>query len=148
MGKKETLRLMGALNKNPKKIKFDLFKAHKNFFDPEDKIQVKYEMLRAVHVDGYSITDTSKLFGYSRETYYTVTRDFELEGCIGLLDHAQGRRKPEKLQKEIVEFILSERQKNSKKNSGYHIAEKIYENFHIKIHPRTIYKVIKKNQNK
>lgn len=148
MEKKETLRLMGALNKNSKKIKFDLFKTNKNFFDSKDKIQVKYEMLRAVQVDGYSITDISKLFDYSRETYYTVARDFELEGCIGLLDHAQGKRKPEKLQKEIVEFIVLERQKDPKKNSGYCIAEKVYENFHIKIHPRTIYKVIKKNEYK
>ena len=45
-------------------------------------------MLRAVQVKGYSIAEVAKAFGYSRETYYTVAHDFELEGCVGLLDQA------------------------------------------------------------
>ncbi|MBA7704643.1 hypothetical protein ES703_113460 [subsurface metagenome] len=101
-------------------------------------------MLRAVQVKGYSIAEVAKAFGYSRETYYTVAHDFELEGCVGLLDQAQGRRQPEKLQTEIVEYILSERYKDSKNNSGYRLSEKIYNRFHINIHPRTIYKLLKK----
>jgi transposase len=59
-------------------------------------------------------------------------------------DQAQGRRQPEKLQTEIIEFILSERYKKDEKNSGYRIAEKILDRFHVNIHPRTVYKVLKK----
>lgn len=148
MNKKETLQIMGALNKHPENIKAKLFKHGGKFFDPYDKLQVKYEMLRAVQVDGFSVTEAASIFGYSRETYYTEARNFELEGCIGLLDQAQGRRQPEKLQTEIVEFILSERDKNPKENSGYKLAEKIFSRFHIQIHPRTIYKVLKKKYNR
>ena len=144
MDKKEVLKKMGSFNKYSKKIKFELFTQGERFFDPYDKLQVKYEMLRAVKVNGYSITEIAKSFGYSRETYYTIARDFELEGCVGLLDQAQGKRQPEKLQTTIVEFILSERHKDPKNNSGYRLAERIYNRFHIKIHPRTIYKVFKK----
>ena len=146
MNKTDALQKMGALNKNPKKVKYHLFKSGGLFFDPQDKLQVKYEMIRAVKVDGLPIKDVVQEFGYSRETYYTVLKDFELEGCIGLLDQVQGRRQPEKLQTEIVEFIISERYKNQKENSGYRIAEKIKERFHISIHPRTVYKVLKKTK--
>lgn len=144
MDKIDVLRKMGALNKKPLKVTYKLFIDGSQFFDPHDKLQVKYEMLRAVQIDGFSITQVAKVFGYSRETYYTVARDFELEGCVGLLDQSQGRRQPEKLQTEIVEFIFSERYKDPKNNSGYRIVEKIYDRFHVKIHPRTVYKVLKK----
>jgi transposase len=144
MDKIDILRKMGALNKNPLKVTHKLFIDGGQFFDPHDKLQVKYEMLRAVQIDGFSITQVAKAFGYSRETYYTVARDFELEGCVGLLDQSQGRRQPVKLQTEIVEFIFSERYKDPENNSGYRLVEKIYDRFHVKIHPRTIYKVLKK----
>ena len=146
MTKYNALLKMGALNKKPKKVNYHLFKKNGTFFDPQDKLQVKYEMIRAVKVDGLPVKDVVKAFGYSRETYYTVAKDFELEGCIGLLDQFQGRRQPEKLQTEIVEFIISQRYKNPKENSGYRIAEKIKEQFHISIHPRTVYKVLKKTK--
>ena len=144
MDKKEVLQKMGTLNKNPDKVKSKLFQEGRKFFDPNDNLQVKYEMLRAVQVDGLKVNVVAHTFGYSRETYYTVARNFELEGCIGLIDQAQGRRQPEKLQTEIIEFILSERYSKHEKNSGYRIAEKILNRFHLKIHPRTVYKVLKK----
>jgi hypothetical protein len=50
MDKKEALQKMGALNKNPNKVKSKLFQEGGRFFDPNDKLQVKYEMLRAVQV--------------------------------------------------------------------------------------------------
>ena len=148
MDKIKALHRMGCLNRQPEKIKSDLFLTGGKFFDPHDKLQVKYEMLRAVQVDGLSVTNAARTFGYSRETYYNEARSFELEGCIGLLDQEQGRRQPEKLQTEIVEFILGERLKDPRGNSGYRLAEKIFKRFRVRIHPRTVYKVLKKNTSK
>lgn len=144
MDKMEALRIMGCLNSRPENITSELFHTGGKFFDPRDKLQVKYEMLRAVQIGGLSVRDAAREFGYSRETYYNVARNFELEGCVGLLDRAQGRRQPEKLQSEIVKFILVERNKDPKGNSGYGLAEKVLERFHVQIHPRTVYKVLKK----
>ena len=144
MDKLEALRTMGCLNARPQEVTSELFRTGGTFFEPHDKLQVKYEMLRAVQVGGLSVTQAARQFGYSRETYYTVARHFQLEGCVGLLDQAQGRRQPEKLQNQIVEFILAERHKDPKGNSGYRLAEKVYERFAVRIHPRTIYKVLKK----
>ena len=143
MDKEMILGRMGCLNKFPEKVENELFRKH-HFFDPKDKLQIKYEMLRAVAVDGRSVTDASNEFGYSRETYYTVEREFKLEGTVGLMDTMQGRRQPEKLVDEVVKYIASERHKDPKTNSGKTLAEKVREKFKIQIHKRTIYKVLKK----
>ncbi len=144
MGKMEALRVMGCLNTAAEKVTFGLFRTGGKFFDSHDKLQVKYEMLRAVLVEDLSVAEAACAFGYSRETYYNVARDFEMEGCVGLMDQAQGRRQPEKLKTEIVEFVLEERRKDRKENSGYRLAERVYDKFHVRIHPRTVYKVLKK----
>ena len=144
MDKLEALRTMGCLNARPQEVTSELFRTGGAFFEPHDKLQVKYEMLRAVQVGGLSVSQAARQFGYSRETYYRVARHFQLEGCVGLLDQAQGRRQLEKLQNQIVEFILAERHKDPEGNSGYRLAERVYERFAVRIHPRTIYKVLKK----
>src|ERR1022692_3839953 len=40
------------------------------FFDARDAVQVKYEMVRRVTVDGAPVTATAAAFGYSRPSYY------------------------------------------------------------------------------
>jgi len=144
MDKVKALRVMGCLNPCPENVTSELFATGGNFFDPRDKLQVKYEMLRAVQIEGLSVTDASRKFGFSRETYYNVAYSYEMEGCIGLLDQAQGRRQPEKLCAEIVDFILTERQNEPKKNSGSCLAGKVLKQFHVQINSRTVYKVLKK----
>jgi hypothetical protein len=104
--KKEALLTMGALNKQPEYVTCELFKKGGNFFDPNDKLQVKYEMIRAVQVDCLPISSVARAFGFSRETYYRAAKSFELEGCVGLLDQAQERRQPES------QFWLQACQKN------------------------------------
>jgi len=36
------------------------------FFDPEDVVQVKYEMLRQVDIDKQPVSQAAKMFGFSR----------------------------------------------------------------------------------
>jgi hypothetical protein len=36
------------------------------FFDPRDLVQVKYEMLRRVRIDGASVSQAARDFGFSR----------------------------------------------------------------------------------
>lgn len=143
MEKRTILKSMGCFNRYADRVKSNLFK-ESTFFDPEDKIQVKYEMLRAVNIDGLSITDAAEAFGYSRETYYTVADNFRREGTIGLMDKEQGRRQPEKLVDEVVKYIIQERKKDPENNSGKILAEKVWKKFKIKLHEKTIYKALKK----
>ena len=47
----------------------ELFLRHE-FFDPRDLVQVKYEMLRRVRVDGASVSQAARDFGFSRTAFY------------------------------------------------------------------------------
>jgi len=49
--KYETLRQYGALNRAAEAVRDEFFINHE-FFDPRDLVQVKYEMLRRVRIDG------------------------------------------------------------------------------------------------
>ena len=51
-----------------------------------DKVQVKYEMLRAHVIDGQTATAAAQAHGYSRAAFYLVAAAFERSGMVGLLD--------------------------------------------------------------
>jgi transposase len=63
------------------------------FFDPDDIVQVKYEMLRRHRVDGASVTEVAALYGVSRQTFYEIARSFDEHGLAGLAP-ARPRAKP------------------------------------------------------
>ena len=53
------------------------------FFDPNDLVQVKYEMLRAHVVDGISVVAAADTHGYSRAAFYLVlTHSHDLDLAI------------------------------------------------------------------
>jgi len=51
---------------------FPLFQAADPFFYALDKVQVKYEMLRAHFCDGDTVTAAARSHGYSRAEFYLV----------------------------------------------------------------------------
>jgi hypothetical protein len=63
------LRESRCLNPHPEQVTDEAFLAEE-FFDPRDAVQVKYEMVRRVSVDGAPVTATAAAFGYSRPSYY------------------------------------------------------------------------------
>jgi len=63
--KNEALRKDRALNPHPASVTDELF-GSLEFFDPRDLVQVKYEMLRRVHQDGWSVAQAARTFGFSR----------------------------------------------------------------------------------
>ena len=66
--KKSALLTSGTLNPHPETVRSDLFKI--DFFDPCDRAQVKYEMLRAHAVDEDPVAEACRQFGFSREGFY------------------------------------------------------------------------------
>src|SRR5262252_6536140 len=77
--KAEALRAAGALHPRPDTVRDPLFASH-DFFDPRDRVQVKYEMLRRVDVEGQPIARTAAAFGVSRPTFYQTQAAFEVQG--------------------------------------------------------------------
>ena len=69
MAKTQTLRQQGVLNRHPDAVVDPLFQ-NADFFDPQDLLQVKYEMLRRVEVDKAPVTEATAAFGMSRPAFY------------------------------------------------------------------------------
>lgn len=66
--KQTALRQHGTLNPRPQDVRHSLFQ-NSDFFDPDDMIQVKYEMLRQVHVDHRPVSQAAREFGFSRPSF-------------------------------------------------------------------------------
>ena len=89
--KEAALKAAGAFNQKFHTVRDELFRTHE-FFDPHDKVQVKYEMLRRVREDGMDVSQAARLFGFSRVAYYQIADAFEKEGLRGLLPRQRGPR--------------------------------------------------------
>jgi len=98
------LREQGTLNTHSTKVICQLF-LENEFFDPHDLVQVKYEMLRWVHLEKGSIKEAVKSFGCSRPTFYQALSSFEQEGLAGLIPKKRGPKNRHKLSEEILRFI-------------------------------------------
>ena len=102
--KRDRLRELGALNPHPDRIRAPWFRSG-DFFDPDDLVQVKYEMLRHVRVDGASKAEAAALFGMSRPTFYQAESAFASEGLPGLLPKQRGPKGAHKLNSVAMTFI-------------------------------------------
>lgn len=87
--KRQTLRRHGPLNPHPEAVSHPLFQDN-DFFDSDDLIQVKYEMLRQVHIDKSSISQSAQACGFSRPSFYQARAALRQDGIFGLLPHRRG----------------------------------------------------------
>ena len=88
-GKRQKLAASGTLNPAPEKVHDSLFQSH-TFFDPQDAIQVKYEMLRRVEKDGRSVTQAARDFGFSRRHFYDLQQQFAEHGFEAFVPKQRG----------------------------------------------------------
>lgn len=132
---------------NPKasEVKDELFLKNV-FFDPQDLVQVKYEMLRKVGKEDFEVKEAVYLFGMSRQYYYKVKTAFDREGIAGLLPGKRGPKHPFKLTDDIVGFI-NEMVKEDPSVTNQRIAGEIEARFKVAVNPRTIQRM-RKDQKK
>jgi transposase len=144
--KKEMLKQNGTLNKNADKVVDPKFR-NIAFFDPNDLVQVKYEMIRSAQKEGTGVLKASKTFGFSRITFYKTEKAFKKSGLAGLLPRRKGPRRAHKLSGEVMEFVsqLLER-KPDIKSSG--IKEEIKDRFNLSVHKRSIERAILRSKKK
>jgi len=103
------------------------------FFLAADKVQVKYEMLRAHFAGGEPAARAAAVHGYSRAAFYLVVTAFADAGMAGLAGERRGRRGPVKLRPEIAEFIRS-----APAGSGAALAAQVADRFGVALHRRTV----------
>lgn len=107
--KQIALREAHALNPHPQAVADALFTSGGDFFDARDLVQVKYEMLRRVYMDGYSVTTVAATFGVSRPTFYHAAHAWQRAGLAGLVPARPGPRRAHKLGEEVVRFLRQAR---------------------------------------
>ncbi len=144
--KRDVLKGMGVLNPRPQEVADPLFK-DSEFFDPEDLVQVKYEMLRRVRVDRKKASVAAALFGFSRVTFYQALRAFKQEGLPGLVSRRRGPRGGHKLTRGVLEYLAEVRQQEP--SLGYvELAHRVLERFDLKVHPRSIERALDRGEKK
>lgn len=134
--KSEHLKALGALNPHPERVHAPWFQTS-GFFDPRDLVQVKYEMLRQVQVEGLSKSEAAALFGLSRQTFYQVEGAFARDGLAGLLPLQRGPKGAHKLTPEVMTFI-EQRLAGDGRVHARALASQIHAQLGLSVHPRTI----------
>jgi len=139
--KRQALEATGTFNRRFAAVRHELFQKGE-FFDPKDLLQIKYESLRAVEKDGYSIARASGEFGLSRPTIYQAKEQLKTEGLEGLLPRKRGPRGAHKLTAQVRRY-LQESAATEPRPGARELSLRIRERFKVKVHPRTIEKALK-----
>jgi len=144
--KTEALRRHGTLHPHPELVRDDMF-CRDDFFDPEDAMQVKYEMLRRARVDGWTASRAALEAGFSRPTFYEAHTAFERGGLPGLLPTKKGPRRAHKLADVVMTFINQEIAKQPQMSMD-EIADRVFERFGLRVHGRSIRRALGKQGKK
>jgi transposase len=140
--KRNHLREAGLLHPEPERVRDPLFEQTPEFFDREDHLQVRYEMLRAHLVERDAIRAICGRFGVSRQTFYNLQARFVDQGTGGLLPKRPGPKGPRKLTAEVLAFV-SQRLANEEVPSTTGLREEIQGRFGVALHRRTLEKLVK-----
>jgi transposase len=143
----EKLKALGqshALHPHPDQVQDPLFTSGSPFFDSRDLVQVKYELLRRVRVDGDSVSHATSLFALSRPTFYAAQAAWERSGLLGLLPEPTGPRHAHKL----TDAIVAELQPLAKTMSAVELAAWLREQRSLSVHPRSIERALARTAKK
>ena len=122
----------GLVHPRAAEVSAELFAAG-GFFLAADKVQVKYEMLRAHFAAGEPVTRAAAAHGYSRAGFYLVASAFAAAGMAWLIGERPGRHGPVKLRPEIADFI-----RLAPAASGAALAAEVADRFGVSLHRRTV----------
>ena len=126
-----------TLNPRPEAVRDEQF-ASSEFFDARDLVQVKYEMVRRVRVDGAPVTQTAAAaFGFSRPSYYEAAAAVDRDGLGGLVPAKPGPRRAHKLTDEVIAYARRLREQDPGIGSA-RLAAAIAATFAIRVHPRSV----------
>ena len=144
--KSKALREHSSLNPHPEAVTDSLFQDGP-FFDARDLVLVKYEMLRRVRIDGFSITEAATTFGFSRPAFYQAQANFEQKGLPGLIPKLPGPRRAHKLSESVMDFVESLLLEDKMLPTA-ELVSAVEERFEVSVHPRSIERAIVRRRKK
>jgi transposase len=124
------------LNPRPEAVRDERFLGSE-FFDPRDLVQVKYEMVRRVRVEGGTVSGSVASFGFSRPSFYEAAAALDAGGLPALVPARPGPRRAHKLNDEVVAFA-QERMAADPSVRAADLVDAIAERFGIRVHPRSV----------
>jgi transposase len=140
--KQTLLKQHGCLHAKADQVQDALF-SQSEFFDPRDLVQVRYEMLRRVRIDGISVTEAARQYGFSRVAFYHALAAFARDGIPGLFPQRRGPKHAHKLTDAIVAFMAQAKSKDPNLPVP-ELAKMVRDQFGLSIHPRSIERALSK----
>ena len=140
------LRHHGCLNPRPQRVADQPFTSS-DFFDARDLVQVKYEMVRRVCIDGEPVSRSATSFGFSRPSFYLAQAALERGGLAALVPQKRGPRRSHKLSTEVVDFLQRELSADPSLDSSG-LARRVEERFGRKVHPRSVERALARQEKK
>jgi transposase len=134
--KVQVLREERCLNPRPEAVRDPAF-ASSEFLDARDLVQVKYEMVRRVRVEGDAVSRTVADFGFSRPSFYEAAAALDAGGLAGLVPARPGPRRAHKMSDEVVAFA-EERLDADPELRAADLVGLIEDHFGVRVHPRSI----------
>ena len=144
--KPEALRQRGSLNPHPDRVVDPLFQTAA-FFDARDLVQVKYEMVRQVRVDGQAVSQSAAAFGLSRPSFYHAQERLDRGGLAALVPQKSGPRRSHKLDADVMVFIEQLRSEDASLRPA-DLAGRIQQRFRRTVHPRSIERALARQEKK
>lgn len=135
--KTAALRRHHALNPRPAAVADPTFMSGNPFFDRNDLVQVKYEMLRRVREETLPVGRAAAAFGFSRPSFYAAQATFDRDGLPGLVPKRPGPRRAHKLSDAVVD-MLARRVTDDPSATSTTLALLVAERFGIRVHPRSV----------
>jgi transposase len=144
--KRSLLRRQGVLHPHPEAVSAALFQGS-SFFDSDDLVQVKYEMLRRVQAEQTPVSQAAHEAGLSRPSFYQSQAALRQNGLAGLIPQKPGPHGAHKLTAPVLDFL--DRQRASQPNLKYaELARLVKAQMGVTVHPRTLERVLSRRQKK
>jgi transposase len=140
--KEEALRAARALNPRPEAVTDAVF-GESEFLDRRDLVQVRYEMVRRVRLDGESVSAAAANFGFSRPSWYAAAAALDEGGLSGLLRGRPGPRRAHKLTGEIVAFVAAALDEEPTLRAN-ELARRVEQAFGVVVHPRSVERALER----
>jgi len=145
--KRRELRRHHALNPRPQAVRDPAFWGGNPFFDPNDLVQVKYEMLRRVREEGQGVSDVSAAFGFSRPSFYQAQAAFQQSGLPGLVPERPGPKRAHKLSEAVLD-LLEEALAAEPSLTSAALVRLLGERLGLSVHPRSVERALARRRKK
>jgi transposase len=134
------LREERSLNPRPEAVHDPAF-AGSEFLDARDMVQVKYEMVRRVRVDGDAVSRSAAQFGFSRPSFYEAAAAIDAGGLAALVPERPGPRRAHKMSGEVVAFARQHLEADPSLRAA-ELVGPIEERFGVRVHPRSVERAV------